>query len=72
MFPDRLTEGYRSFLSGRFANERSRYEMLAETGQKPEIMVVGCVDSRVSPEVIFDAAPGELSRFVEIFRKAQE
>jgi carbonic anhydrase len=23
-------------------------------------MVVGCVDSRVSPEVIFDAAPGEL------------
>ena len=34
--------------------------MLAETGQRPEIMVVGCVDSRVSPEVIFDAAPGEL------------
>ena len=23
-------------------------------------MVIGCVDSRVSPEVIFDAAPGEL------------
>jgi carbonic anhydrase len=34
--------------------------MLAETGQRPEIMVFGCVDSRVSPEVIFDAAPGEL------------
>ncbi len=34
--------------------------MLAETGQRPEIMVIGCVDSRVSPEVIFDAAPGEL------------
>ena len=34
--------------------------MLADTGQKPEIMVVGCIDSRVSPEVIFDAAPGEL------------
>jgi carbonic anhydrase len=60
MFPERLTEGYRAFLSGRFAAERNRYEMLAEAGQRPEIMIVGCVDSRVSPEVIFDAAPGEL------------
>ena len=60
MFPERLTEGYRAFLGGRFADERSRYEMLAEAGQRPEIMVIGCVDSRVSPEVIFDAAPGEL------------
>lgn len=60
MFPDRLTAGYRAFLDGRFSSERARYEMLAEKGQRPEIMVVGCVDSRVSPEVIFDAAPGEL------------
>src|SRR6185312_15621230 len=60
MFPERLTDGYRSFLDGRFSRESSRYAMLAETGQRPEIMVVGCVDSRVSPEVIFDAAPGEL------------
>src|SRR3954463_2523724 len=60
MFPDRLTQGYRTFLDRRFASERSRYEMLAESGQKPEIMVIGCIDSRVSPEVIFDASPGEL------------
>jgi carbonic anhydrase len=60
MLPDRLTAGYRAFLAGRFASERDRYETLAESGQQPEIMVVGCVDSRVSPEVIFDAAPGEL------------
>lgn len=60
MFPERLTAGYRAFLAGRFSRERSRYEMLAETGQRPEIMVIGCVDSRVSPEVIFDAAPGEM------------
>lgn len=60
MFPDRLSQGYRNFLRGRFADERQRYEMLAESGQTPEIMVVGCIDSRVSPEVIFDAAPGEL------------
>ncbi len=60
MFPDRLTQGYRAFLDGRFPGERARYEMLAQAGQRPEIMVIGCVDSRVSPEVIFDAAPGEL------------
>jgi carbonic anhydrase len=60
MLPARLNEGYRAFLGGRFNDERSRYEMLSESGQRPEIMVIGCVDSRVSPEVIFDAAPGEL------------
>jgi carbonic anhydrase len=60
MFPERLSNGYRNFIAGRFAAERERYRMLAETGQQPEIMVIGCVDSRVSPEVIFDAAPGEI------------
>lgn len=60
MFPERLISGHRAFLGGPFAVERSRYEMLAEAGQRPEIMVIGCVDSRVSPEVIFNAAPGEL------------
>ena len=60
MLPERLTKGYRAFLEGRFAVERGRYQALADSGQSPTIMVIGCVDSRVSPEVIFDAAPGEL------------
>lgn len=60
MFPSRLTEGYQAFHEKRFSNEQGRYRRLAERGQHPEIMVVGCVDSRVSPEVIFDAALGEL------------
>jgi carbonic anhydrase len=60
MFPERLAKGYRTFVGGRFATERARYQDLASSGQSPSIMVIGCVDSRVSPEVIFDAAPGEL------------
>jgi carbonic anhydrase len=60
MFPERLVDGYKSFLADRFAKERERYEALAESGQSPEIMVIGCCDSRVSPEVIFVARPGEL------------
>jgi len=59
-FPQRLIEGYTSFLSERLPREQSRFRELAETGQRPEIMVIGCCDSRVSPEVIFDARPGEL------------
>ena len=59
-FPERLIDGYRAFLAGRLPIEQSRYRELAEEGQSPEIMVIGCCNSRVSPEVIFDAAPGEL------------
>lgn len=59
-FPSRLVEGYRSFATGRLPDERERFERLAQTGQKPEVMVIGCCDSRVPPEVIFDASPGEL------------
>lgn len=59
-FPDRLISGYRAFAGERFASEYKRYEALAERGQSPEVLVIGCCDSRVSPEVIFDANPGEL------------
>jgi carbonic anhydrase len=59
-FPHRLIEGYRAFFDGRLRREQDRYRELAETGQAPEAMVIGCCDSRVSPEVIFDARPGEL------------
>jgi len=59
-FPQRLIEGYRAFSEGRLTREQDRYRELAEAGQSPEVLVIGCSDSRVSPEVIFDARPGEL------------
>lgn len=59
-FPQRLIDGYRTFRHTRLLIEQNRYAELAETGQQPKIMIVGCCDSRVSPEVIFDARPGEL------------
>ena len=58
--PDRLITGYESFLAGRFGHERDRFRDLSEAGQNPRIMLIGCCDSRVSPEVIFDARPGEI------------
>ena len=59
MFPDILTQGYRSFLGERLPAERKRYEDLAK-GQNPDVLLIGCCDSRVAPEVIFDCGPGEI------------
>jgi carbonic anhydrase len=60
LLPERLVEGYEFFLGGRFAREQDRFRYLAAAGQSPRIMLIGCCDSRVSPEVIFDAEPGEI------------
>ena len=59
-FPPRLLDGYRTFASERLPTEQTRYRELSVHGQSPAVMVIGCCDSRVSPEVIFDAGPGEL------------
>jgi carbonic anhydrase len=59
-FPEQLINGYRAFLQGRLRAEQDRYRELAQSGQSPEVMVIGCCDSRCSPEVIFNARPGEL------------
>jgi len=59
-FPKRLIAGYRDFATHRLPDEQSRYRELSVHGQSPEVMVIGCCDSRVAPETIFDAGPGEL------------
>lgn len=58
--PSLLTDGFGRFRRGRFVTSRKQFEMLAEAGQTPEVMVLSCCDSRVPPEVVFDADPGEL------------
>ncbi|MBP2563033.1 carbonic anhydrase [Neorhizobium galegae] len=59
-FPAKLLAGYRNFMSGRYSDERERYRVLAETGQKPHTLLIACCDSRAAPETIFDCGPGEL------------
>jgi carbonic anhydrase len=58
--PSQLIDGYRAFLAGGLRAEQDRYRELAQSGQSPEVLVIGCCDSRCSPEVIFNARPGEL------------
>ena len=57
---DPLIEGYRKFRAETWPAERARYEALAHWGQSPEAMVIACSDSRVDPQTVFGAAPGEL------------
>lgn len=59
-FPQHLKEGYEAFRAGRLQAEREKLAELAEKGQRPKTMIVGCCDSRATPEMIFDAGPGEL------------
>jgi carbonic anhydrase len=57
---DALIDGYRRFRSEVWPAERARYEALARWGQRPETMVISCSDSRVDPQTVFGAAPGEI------------
>lgn len=59
-FPSNLAARFDAFKSQKFANEAANYQKLAEHGQQPEVMVISCADSRVDPEAIFCAGPGDL------------
>ncbi len=59
-FPELLADRFRRFKFRHFAPNQDRYEELANNGQNPEVMIVSCCDSRVDPETIFGAMPGEL------------
>ena len=55
---EQLVEGYRRFRRDGWPERRRVFEALAADGQRPSALVIACVDSRVDPSAIFDAAPG--------------
>lgn len=58
---DRLAQGNARFASGRTPTRFTAEERSASlAGQRPFAVVVGCSDSRVPVEAVFDAGPGEL------------
>ena len=59
-FPEKLADRYRRFHHRHFLPKAEDYEELAAYGQNPEAMIISCSDSRVDPETIFSAMPGEM------------
>ena len=57
---NRLLAGYRSYRALYHEKRGDLTRQLAEEGQKPEIMVIACSDSRVDPAILFNADPGEI------------
>ncbi len=57
---NRILRGYQLFREKYACGDSSVMGSLAYHGQKPEIMVVSCCDSRVDPAVILQCDPGDL------------
>jgi len=55
----RLVEGFGRFRAQHFEQEHDLFDSLLE-GQRPEVMVIACSDSRTDPAIICGARPGDL------------
>ena len=49
-----------SFETKVFPNESTLYNQLASHGQSPKALMISCADSRIVPEHIMQAQPGDL------------
>ncbi len=57
-----LLEGNKRYMEGKLLHPNRGFSRRFETapGQKPFAIVLGCADSRVSPEIIFDQGIGDI------------
>jgi len=57
---EKLIKGYADFQKTYTTGDESLMRELGIHGQKPEVMMVACSDSRVDPSVILQSEPGEM------------
>jgi carbonic anhydrase len=57
---EKLIKGNKKFKNSKFLKLKSRFDNLVEYGQKPEVLFIGCCDSRVVPDLIVNSNPGDL------------
>lgn len=56
----KVLQGYQAFREKYAQDDNSVMQHLFNNGQKPQIMVVSCCDSRVDPALILQCNPGDL------------
>jgi len=57
---EELIRGLRRFRREAFPRYREHFERLVAEGQSPRTLFIGCSDSRVLPDLLVDAGPGDL------------
>lgn len=53
-------KGHKSFQDIKFKDNEKRFKKLVAEGQNPKALFIGCSDSRVMPDMITGAGPGDL------------
>jgi len=57
---ERLIAGFKAFRARYFEQRPELFERLARAGQNPEVLVIGCSDSRADPAILLGTEPGEV------------
>lgn len=55
-----LVKGNEDFINNKFPQMEKELQDLVKFGQKPQIMFIGCSDSRVTPDLMLDTKPGDM------------
>ena len=57
---DQLIEGNLAFQNSSFKFFEEDFNVLVEKGQQPDVLFIGCSDSRVVPDLILHSKPGDM------------
>lgn len=60
MILNELIKGNENFRQNQFLELENDLQELVEHGQKPEVLFIGCSDSRVTPDLMLNSKPGDM------------